>query len=425
MELNHILDQIEITPELLERTNPVFQTAKFTLFQLAASGDSYAEKIVQKMGMTEMTQVAKGSQNIRPETIICNYLMMETRFRGTMQYALDLGVKNFVDLPCGYTPRALIMSEQQIHYLGCDLPAVIEEFSPVIDELAEPEQKNFIRYCSVDATNYQSLRNAFEGIEGEVCISTEELMMYFTDNEMEVLCSNVAALLKEFGGCWITPDPESFIGFFGFLNVMFGEKAMEIMRTSQNVCEKKSDVEVGKSCFVGGKPESAAEAVKILAKYGLKMERVPFAAHTPKLRCYEKLTPQQVAGAKGVLEKMAIWVITYDENIASEELEAIGGEAFSLAARLEGDGLYIKLTGRVDSISAPDVLAFYDKTEQAHSFTDIVIECGKLDYISSAGLRVLLSMAKKHPNHVTLSGANETVREIIEQTGFDSVLHVE
>ena len=65
MELNHILDQIEITPELLERTNPVFQTAKFTLFQLAASGDSYAEKIVQKMGMTEMTQVAKGSQNIR------------------------------------------------------------------------------------------------------------------------------------------------------------------------------------------------------------------------------------------------------------------------------------------------------------------------------------------------------------------------
>lgn len=31
--------------------------------------------------------------------------------------------------------------------------------------------------------------------------------MYFTDNEMEVLCSNVAALLKEFGGCWITPDP--------------------------------------------------------------------------------------------------------------------------------------------------------------------------------------------------------------------------
>ena len=155
------------------------------------------------------------------------------------------------------------------------------------------------------------------------------------------------------------------------------------------------------------------------------MERVPFAAHTPKLRCYEKLTPQQVAGVKGVLEKMAIWVITYDENIAPEELETIGGEAFSLAASLEGDGLYIKLTGRVDSISAPDVLAFYDKTEQAHSFTDIVIECGKLDYISSAGLRVLLSMAKKHPNHVTLSGANETVREIIEQTGFDSVLHVE
>ncbi|MCI6995999.1 MAG: STAS domain-containing protein [Eubacterium sp.] len=425
MELNHILKDIEITPELLERTNPVFQTAKFTLYQLAASGDLYAGKIVKILGLTDETQGAKGAEKIRPEMLICNFLMMETRFRGMMQYALDMGVKNFVDLPCGYTPRSLMMSEQGIHFTGCDLPAVVEEFSSVIDKIASPEQKKYIRYCSVDATNYQSLRKAFEGIDGEVCISTEGLMMYLTDSETEVLCSNIAALLKEFGGCWITPDPETSIGFFGYLGVMFGEKAMEIMMKSKNVVAKQSDVEIGKSCFVGGTPEAFANAVKILAKYGLKMERVPFAGHTPELRSYEKLTPEQVAGSKKVLEKMAIWVITYDENTKAEEVGTIGGEAFSLSALLEGESLNIKLKGRMDSISAPDVLAFYDKTEQSHTFTDIVIDCSELAYISSAGLRVLLSMAKKHPNHVKVTDINETVKDIIEQTGFDSIVNVE
>ena len=44
---------------LLEKTNPVFNTAKTTLFQLARNGNPYASAIVEKMGLTADTQKSK------------------------------------------------------------------------------------------------------------------------------------------------------------------------------------------------------------------------------------------------------------------------------------------------------------------------------------------------------------------------------
>ena len=51
------------------------------------------------------------------------------------------------------------------------------------------------------------------------------------------------------------------------------------------------------------------------------------------------------------------------------------------------------------------------------------MDCSRLDYISSAGLRVLLLMHKACKGGVSLHGENEAVKEIIEQTGFDSIFH--
>ena len=53
------------------------------------------------------------------------------------------------------------------------------------------------------------------------------------------------------------------------------------------------------------------------------------------------------------------------------------------------------------------------------------VDCGELEYISSAGLRVLLIMQKGCADGVRLQKVNRLVTEIMEQTGFDSVLAVE
>jgi anti-sigma B factor antagonist len=92
---------------------------------------------------------------------------------------------------------------------------------------------------------------------------------------------------------------------------------------------------------------------------------------------------------------------------------------------MNGTTLEIALEGRLDTMTAPDL-----EKELNASMKDaesLVMDFSKLDYISSAGLRVLLSahkaMAGKGGMKVT--HVNEIVQEVLEVTGFSDILTVE
>ena len=87
--------------------------------------------------------------------------------------------------------------------------------------------------------------------------------------------------------------------------------------------------------------------------------------------------------------------------------------------------LTLALEGRLDTVTAPQLEAeLKTALEGAKSLT---LDFSKLDYISSAGLRVLLSahkiMAGKGGMKVT--NVNEIVREVFEVTGFADILTIE
>ena len=83
------------------------------------------------------------------------------------------------------------------------------------------------------------------------------------------------------------------------------------------------------------------------------------------------------------------------------------------------------LEGRLDTTTAPE-LENELKSDMAN-ITALTLDFGKLDYISSAGLRVLLSahktMSKKDGMKVT--NVNEMVNEVFEVTGFADILDIE
>ena len=83
--------------------------------------------------------------------------------------------------------------------------------------------------------------------------------------------------------------------------------------------------------------------------------------------------------------------------------------------------LTVALTGRLDTTTAPEL----EKEIKASldGMTALIIDMAALEYISSAGLRVLLIMHKVCRGGVKLRGANALVREILEQTGFDAIFH--
>ena len=76
------------------------------------------------------------------------------------------------------------------------------------------------------------------------------------------------------------------------------------------------------------------------------------------------------------------------------------------------------------TLTAPALIAFFEKTTGENTVREVDVDCVALDYLSSAGLRALLMMHKKSEKGVTLRNMNEVVREILQQTAFDSILNV-
>ncbi len=58
---------------------------------------------------------------------------------------------------------------------------------------------------------------------------------------------------------------------------------------------------------------------------------------------------------------------------------------------------------------------------------DIQIDCTRLTYICSSGLRILLSIRKRAAvfgSHVTLTGVNDDIRDVLQTTGFNNLFDI-
>ena len=85
--------------------------------------------------------------------------------------------------------------------------------------------------------------------------------------------------------------------------------------------------------------------------------------------------------------------------------------------------LNIELEGRLDTTTAPELEKFIG--DNYNSTGALVINCEKLAYISSAGLRVLLATQKKTKGNMKLTNVCELVMEVFEMTGFADILVIE
>ena len=422
----NFFDGADIDQNILEQTNPVFNTAKMTLFQLADSGNKDALAICEKLGLTR-----EGTQNSRtttasPEQMEAAALLIETRYRTMGILAEKSGCGTCVDLPCGYTPRAVEFAGKNIPFIGMDLPAAIAEAEPAILSLLDDEKKKLVKFRGVDATNYASLEAALEGVEGSVCITTEGLVMYFTESEEKALCANIRRILSKHGGCWILADPESSLVYMAALKSVCGDRFMEIAMKAKSQVMDKSDVKIGTgklSLRLKTAQDDMKTALMFLAEQGFKVERMIIADYMPDLVSVSKLDADKAAAYTAGMKKCAFWKMTVSESGSRMDTSDVGSKDFDASAELRDGIMFLNLKGRLDTMTAPNLLAFYEKNkEQIHG---VRVNCRDLDYISSAGLRVLLIMQKGCENGVTIAEINDVVSEILEQTGFDQVLTVE
>ncbi len=96
----------------------------------------------------------------------------------------------------------------------------------------------------------------------------------------------------------------------------------------------------------------------------------------------------------------------------------------NIEKRTNGSELAVILEGRLDTITAPDLEK--ELQESLEGIKELTLDFEKLEYISSAGLRVLLSAQKvmNRQGGMKVTHVNETVREIFDVTGFADILTI-
>jgi len=92
---------------------------------------------------------------------------------------------------------------------------------------------------------------------------------------------------------------------------------------------------------------------------------------------------------------------------------------------LDGSKLNVVIKGRLDTTTAPELEA--EIKDSIEGITDLVFDFSDLEYVSSAGLRIILSTQKtmNKQGEMTLTNVNSDIMEVFEITGFVDILNIQ
>ena len=92
----------------------------------------------------------------------------------------------------------------------------------------------------------------------------------------------------------------------------------------------------------------------------------------------------------------------------------------------QDSNLTVVISGNIDTVTAPELDTKLQ--ENLAGIKNLILDFAAVDYISSAGLRVILmtnQMIEDVEGEMTIKNANDDVRDVFEMTGFDSLLNLD
>lgn len=97
----------------------------------------------------------------------------------------------------------------------------------------------------------------------------------------------------------------------------------------------------------------------------------------------------------------------------------------TIEKKLNGENALLVVAGRLDTQTAPELEAVLD--EILVSTKDLTFDLTALEYVSSAGLRVILKAQKamNQKGAMRLTGVNDSIMEVFDITGFLDILTIE
>jgi len=392
--------------EILKKVNPIYFSAKGCLGLLAETGDS---DIVNFYNAIDKENLTTFEENF---IIKSRVISLEARYFVWNTIAAETDCQTIIDLPCGYLPHCLTAAKLQKNYIGFDLPVVVEEIKKVAENFLNENEKIFVKYFGVDATNFYSMRNAFQNVQGKICIITDGLLGYFNKNDLKIVCENIHQLLQKFGGCWYVSDSQ-FDEMMGITYAAMTGDDKNIMLNATNSGNKKvSSADNSENLFLYGTLEERKNFIKD-SSFSIKSFHYP-----EKLKIIPSLkkNPELMKKILSAYEDIEEWILTAEGTGAADK--KISEIPFEQKFSLNDKILSISISGQLDTITSPKLLQKFE--EQAKNFTEIKIDATEIKYISYAGLRVLKIMCDslQDKNLFTVLNANDEVKKILSTEDF-------
>lgn len=415
--------------ELREIVNPVFKTAKSCVQLDAASGDEDSKRLMEEMGFESFGEHTD-SVKMPPELVEqvkrlapAYMVVIESRYQMTNNLIDARADRQIVDLPCGYMSRGVRMNRQGRRYLGLDLPAVVDVIGPATSNVIDEQGGNLdadVRYHGVDATNYDSLREATRDVSGDLLITTEGLLMYFTQPELEEVFSNIHRILEEHGGSWAIADRAMSKCDESLAAAALGNDMQLVglyKAVTASAAGKTADFEIGNNVFFDDDDEKVKAFVKDM---GFELRLVPAYDYLPDHFGSLRAAPEREESVREVFREVFLWELSVAKAGQPREYH---GKSFSADAVVEGSLLRFVVAGRLDTLTAPEFLELY-KSIDPRSYTGIEVNMQDLEYVSSAGVRVLMIMIKslEDMGNFRVVNASAAVREVFDVMGLTDIL---
>jgi anti-anti-sigma factor len=216
---------------------------------------------------------------------------------------------------------------------------------------------------------------------------------------------------------------------FTFQSV-WGEAGIHSLMATRDAAAGQSDIfDFGNDFIMNPQdvPGTRAKFEALLRRCGLKAERIGLGDHMPELTAYQRLTPDQVAAFKAAMHNVNYWRITVASGHADDEgvQPSTHKRPFYMGCDVQEGTFHATVEGRLDTISSPELLKEWERVSATEKIAGVQIDCSKLQYVSSAGLRVFMIMQKALPgSQVKLIGVNSDIQEILDTTGFSAIFDV-
>ena len=399
--------------ELRKMINPSYSTGKGCLLLQMGSGDPVILKIGEMIDISEIRGKSNAMEadptlaEISKTYAIGNYARYNIWERLVEQTDCDV----IVDLPCGYLPHGIFAAKAGKQYYGFDLPVVIDEFKPAMEKICGNDPA--IHIAAVDATNYDSMKQALKGAKGKLCIIMDGLLGFFNPSELKEVCTAIKSLLSEYGGVWYTPDALSGKMMTLCYEALWQKDSKILEQVMHAGSGSAAQIDNSINPFVSF---SYDEKKKLMEEQGFAVREIPWSEIIGDL---PQTDPAMMKRIRQNYAKMFEWKLTVKEK----SVTTASDDDFSVTVTRSGDTTAYEIRGRLDTIHAPELMHAF---ENAVKTEKIVINAKNMEYISSSGLRVLLVMRKsvKDNSCLRVQGCSDAVKEIFEVTGFDSMFEI-